>query len=68
MHNENILLADEPEQFAECVHCLLADPEKRSGLGKADRQLVESRYDRAVIAPKLGQVYESLQRTAHCSV
>jgi glycosyltransferase involved in cell wall biosynthesis len=61
VHQKNILLADEPQQFAECVHSLLVDQEKRTRLGKVGRQLVESRYDWSVIAPKLGQVYESLQ-------
>jgi len=61
VHGENILLADEPDQFAKCVLSLLSDAQQRFRLGKAGRRLVESRYDWSVIAPKLGEVYETLQ-------
>ena len=61
VHGENILLADEPDQFAKCVLNLLSNARQRSRLGKAGRQLVESHYDWSVIAPKLGEVYEILQ-------
>jgi glycosyltransferase involved in cell wall biosynthesis len=60
-HGEDILLADEPDRFAECVLSLLVDGEKRSRLGKAGRRLAESTYGWSAIAPKLDQVYESLQ-------
>ena len=62
VHNENILVADEPDRFAECVLELLVDEEKRSHVGKAGRRLVESCYDWSIIAPQLEQAYERLHQ------
>lgn len=61
VHGENILLADEPEPFAECVLNLLSNARQRSCLGKAGRQLVESRYDWSVIALKLDAIYKTFR-------
>jgi len=58
---ENILLADEPKQFARSVLNLLDDRQQRVRLTQAGRRLVESRYAWSVIAPKLGEIYETLQ-------
>jgi glycosyltransferase involved in cell wall biosynthesis len=58
---ENVLIADEPSEFATKVIRLLRDQGLREKLGRNGRRLVESRYDWSVIAPKLGEVYESLQ-------
>jgi glycosyltransferase involved in cell wall biosynthesis len=43
-HLENIVLADEPEQFSAQVVALLRDRARRRALGGAARQLVEERY------------------------
>jgi glycosyltransferase involved in cell wall biosynthesis len=40
----HLLLADTAEDFARTVLALLADPERRRMLGRAGRELVESRY------------------------
>lgn len=42
-HDEDVLLADEPEEFASAVISLLADIERRRDLGKAARRLVEQK-------------------------
>jgi glycosyltransferase involved in cell wall biosynthesis len=43
-HQENILLADDPDEFAGRVTSLLRDRSRRRALGRASRQLVEERY------------------------
>lgn len=53
----HILLADEPESFAEKICRLLKDPERRRALGRAGRTLVESVYDWKAVAAELDQVY-----------
>jgi polysaccharide biosynthesis protein PslH len=43
-HGENIVLADDPADFARQVVQLLRDPQRRVQLGQAARQLVEENY------------------------
>lgn len=43
-HEENILLADEPQTFAECVLRLLRDEPLWHKLTASGRRLVEERY------------------------
>jgi sugar transferase (PEP-CTERM/EpsH1 system associated) len=49
-HEENILLADEPEDFAHAVVGLLRDSHRRIELGRAARQLVEEKHGWASVA------------------
>lgn len=60
---ENILIADTPSEFAECVCRLLQNSELRAKLAKNARSLVENRYSWDAIAPKLMDVYMSLLET-----
>jgi len=41
---EHLVLADEPEAFAQAVSALLASPERRAALGRAGRTLYEERF------------------------
>jgi polysaccharide biosynthesis protein PslH len=59
---ENIVLADRPDHFAEEVVALLRDAERGKKLCTAARQMVESCYDWAAIAPRLDAAYTSLSR------
>ncbi len=43
-HGKNILLADEPHDFAAAVVTLLRDPARRAALGEAARTLVQENY------------------------
>ena len=52
---EELLVADEPEEFAAHVLSLLESPELRSAMGQAGRRFIEKHYDRA-------QVFASLDR------
>ncbi|MGH9377803.1 MAG: glycosyltransferase [Terriglobia bacterium] len=51
-HGKNIILADEPAEFARQVVHLLNSPSARSELGKAARLLVERNYSWSVVAGK----------------
>lgn len=48
-HGENILLADDPADFARSVVMLLKDQALRNNLGRAARQLVEEKYGWATV-------------------
>jgi len=49
-HGENIILADDPADFARQVVDLLRDPQRRERLGQAARQLVEQNYGWPAVA------------------
>jgi len=57
-HGENHLLADEPEAFAAEIDRAFSDPEAAARIGKAGRQLVESRFSWA----KINEVFEDYCR------
>jgi glycosyltransferase involved in cell wall biosynthesis len=40
----DVVIADRPDDFARAVTALLRDPERRQALGRAGRQLVQSRH------------------------
>jgi polysaccharide biosynthesis protein PslH len=55
---EHLLIADQPEAFAQHVVALLADPALRARLSHAGRALVEARYDWRRLGPR----FEALVR------
>lgn len=57
---ENILLADEPEEFAAAVLKLLVNPTERQRLGQAGRRTVETHYSWERTAQILDSAYHSL--------
>jgi glycosyltransferase involved in cell wall biosynthesis len=58
-HGQELLLADEPEEFAAAVVLLLNSLESREALGRAGRAFVEEGYDWRAIVPLVEEVYES---------
>lgn len=60
VHDEHLLLADEPQQFASEVARVLNDPALAARLGAAGRRLMEERYSWHSISRKLEQFYEDL--------
>jgi polysaccharide biosynthesis protein PslH len=58
-HNENILIADEPDTFADQVIKLLLDMELRNRLVENAYSLVRDRYNWDTILPKFYSVIES---------
>ena len=58
---EEIIIADEPKDFAEAVIRLLTDPSLRKQIGEKGRTRVEQDYDWRSIGKELLTVYESLK-------
>ncbi len=56
-HGKELLLADEPEDFAEAVVSLLKEPERGIELGRTGRAVIEARYDWRVIVPLVEEAY-----------
>ncbi len=62
-HERDVLIADDPGEFARCVDRLLADDALASGLARRARRTVEERYDWAAIGDELERaVIELLER------
>lgn len=59
-HNENILLADEPAEFAQQVARLLRHAEERHRIGRAARTLVEQNYSWRSVVSAFDQVFERI--------
>jgi glycosyltransferase involved in cell wall biosynthesis len=49
-HDEHLLLADQPDQFAAAVGRILDDPDLGARLGRRGRNLVTERYSWAAAA------------------
>jgi sugar transferase (PEP-CTERM/EpsH1 system associated) len=56
----NVLLGDSPEEFADHLCALIANPGLARRLGEAGRQLVETEYDWKLCFSKLDTLYASL--------
>jgi len=57
-NGRELLLADDPGEFAKAVVSLLHDRARRLELGRTARAFVEEEYDWRVIVPRLEKVYE----------
>ena len=55
---QELVVADEPAEFAAAVLDLLRNAERRERLGRAARRFAGSRYDWRMIVPRLEKVYE----------
>ncbi len=64
VNGEEILLADEPRQFARAVTDLLADPARRRAMGLAARRRVEARYSFPVLRAALREALAPLTAKA----
>jgi sugar transferase (PEP-CTERM/EpsH1 system associated) len=60
IEDEQILVADKPEEFAKKTVLLLRDENYRKRLVKSARELVVAKYDWDSIASKLASIYSSL--------
>lgn len=62
-HGKDIILADEPQDFARQVVNLLEHRAARSALGAAARQLVEQRHSWASVAARFEEVLDEVAHT-----
>lgn len=56
-NGKDIIVADDPEDFARKVIFLLDDPEYRESIGKAGRKFVEKNHDWRIAAAQLEEIY-----------
>ena len=56
-NDKDIVIADEPQVFADAVLALLKDEGKRARLSVAGRRLVMEKYDWGIIGKKLNGIY-----------
>ena len=59
-NNTDIVLADDPQEFAQEVISLLGDVQKRESLGAAGRDLVRNKYDWNIVGEKLKDIYKKV--------
>ena len=55
-HDQDILLADDPAAFADCVVKLLQTPDTRRRLGETGRRLVASRFTWDAVAARFSEI------------
>lgn len=60
---ENILLADEPQPFADAVVRVLTDADLAQRLRANGRAWVEAHYDWRSVYPRLNAIYQALERS-----
>jgi len=58
-HNQELLLADEPEPFAQAVLSLLDNPGRRRALGQAGLAFARANYGWDALVPRLEQIYRA---------
>jgi glycosyltransferase involved in cell wall biosynthesis len=63
-HGETVLLADEPQNFADAVIRLFNDKSARIGFASRGRALVQARYDWAAIGAEMDATLQSVVRTS----
>lgn len=61
-HNENIVLAESPDEFCKAVLRLLANPEERHAIGRAARKLVEDSYSWRSVSRVIDDVFTSVTK------
>jgi glycosyltransferase involved in cell wall biosynthesis len=59
---ENILIADDPEEFAEKIVYLLNHEEIARGIGTKARELIEAKYSWNVISESIHRTYEDCKK------
>ncbi|MBI5928168.1 MAG: glycosyltransferase [Chloroflexi bacterium] len=60
---QEMLIADTPVDFANCVNNLLTDASRRKEIGEAARQFVQTHFDWSAIVPRLLDVYARLEKS-----
>ena len=57
--DQELSIADTPDEFASAVLTLLRDPDSRERMGRTAQSYASSRYDWGMIVPLLERVYEA---------
>lgn len=65
-NGENILIADEPDEFAKKCVALLTNPQRRKEIAAKGYRLVKEKYDLSVFHKKMDGVFEFLVKGELC--
>ena len=63
VNGQELILVDEPEEFAQEVLDLLANPRQRSKLGSAGQTFARANYGWDALVPQLEKIYLDLYRS-----
>ncbi len=63
-HDESVMIADHPREFAASVIELLRDPQKANRIAEVGHDSVQKQYSWTAVGTKLQKAYESLVRPA----
>lgn len=61
IHNENILIANTPKEFADAIERLMSSPELGKRIAENARKLVEEQFDNAMLTKNLLTFFEMLK-------
>ncbi|MBI1278901.1 MAG: glycosyltransferase [Anaerolineaceae bacterium] len=64
-HERQVLIADTPDDYANAVLRLLADPELRRRIGEAGRKYVEQNHDLRVTTTHMVEIYKQVIAEKH---
>jgi glycosyltransferase involved in cell wall biosynthesis len=56
-NGHDVLVADDPREFAQTLAQLMRDPARARALGANARRLAESKYDWRIVVPKFESLY-----------
>jgi glycosyltransferase involved in cell wall biosynthesis len=62
-HKKNILIANTPEEFADCISLCVNNPDLYTSIGKNAQQLINEHFDNNKICRDLINFYEQLNRS-----
>ena len=67
VHGQELMLADEPAEFAAAVLNLLEQPTRRGELGAAGQAFAQANYGWDALVPQLEKIYRNLrpQKAGH---
>ena len=60
--DDEIIIADEPKEFAEKTIRLLQNPQEAKKIGLRARKVIEEKYDWKVISVKIQQEYRGFEK------
>ena len=66
IENQDLLVADTPNNFANHVNMLLDDRELRRSIGNSGRKLIEEKYNWQILGKQLNEVYLQITESKTC--
>ena len=66
IENQDLLVADTPNNFANHVNMLLDDQELCRSIGNSGRKLIEEKYNWQILGKKLNDIYSKIKERKTC--